>query len=262
VALALWPRYRETPSDFGKLSGGPSHPELIDWLANKFVKSKWSLKAVHRLIVTSATYRQSSQNPNAKATVVDPENKLFWKFRRQRLSGEMLRDAILATSGRLNPEQFGPPIFPPLPGGIEQAVKFNQSKWDTQYGPEGRKRSIYIYQQRTLTMPFLQNFDALVCDESRPRRRASVTPLQALALYNGGLVNREAPHFARRIRAKAAGDVAVQIDFAFRLAFGRPPDAAEQKRFQAFMKSAEGAGDPLVRLRRVLLNANEFVYLD
>ncbi len=252
----------KTPSDFGKLSGGPSHPELIDWLANEFVKSKWSIKAMHRLIVTSTTYRQSSQNANPKAATLDPDNSLFWKFRRQRLTGEMLRDAILFTSGRLNPEQFGLPIFPPLPGGIEQAVKFKNSKWDTQYGPEGRKRSIYIYQQRTLTMPFLQNFDALVCDESRPRRRASVTPLQALAMYNGHLVNEEAPHLAKRIREKAGKDVAAQIDWAFQFAFARHADAPELAKLQTFMKSAPAEGDPLVRLCRVLLNSNEFVYLD
>ena len=154
------------------------------------------------------------------------------------------------------------PIFPPLPGGIEQAVKFNNSKWDIQYGPEGRKRSIYIYQQRTLTMPFLQNFDALVCDESRPRRRASVTSLQALAMYNGHLVNEEAPHLAKRIREKAGKDVAAQIDWAFQFAFARHADATELAKLQTFMKSAPAEGEPLVRLCRVLLNSNEFVYLD
>ncbi len=252
----------KTPSDFGKLSDGPSHPELIDWLAHEFVKSKWSIKAMHRLMVTSATYRQSSGHANPKAEAADPDNSLFWKFRRQRLSGEMLRDAILATSGRLNPEQFGLPIFPPLPGGIEQAVKFNNSKWNTQYGPENRKRSIYIYQQRTLTMPFLQNFDALVCDESRPRRRASVTPLQALAMYNGHLVNEEAPHLAKRIRQKAGEDVTAQIDWGFLFCFSRHADADELAKLKAFMKSAVREGDPLVRLCRVLINSNEFAYLD
>ena len=217
---------------------------------------------MHRLMVTSATYRQSSGHANPKAEAADPDNSLFWKFRRQRLSGEMLRDAILATSGRLNPEQFGLPIFPPLPGGIEQAVKFNNSKWNTQYGSENRKRSIYIYQQRTLTMPFLQNFDALVCDESRPRRRASVTPLQALAMYNGHLVNEEAPHLAKRIRQKAGEDVTAQIDWGFLFCFSRHADADELAKLKAFMKSAAREGDPLARLCRVLINSNEFAYLD
>jgi len=249
-----------TPSDFGKLSGGASHPELLDWLAHELVTHRWSLKHLHRLIVTSAAYRQGTAISPATRKA-DPENKLFSRFERRRLTGEELRDAVLATSGRLNPEQHGLPIFPPLPDGIEEDVKYNQSKWDTQFGPESHKRSLYIYQQRTLAMPFLQTFDALVCDESRPRRRASVTPLQALALANGRLVHTEAAHFAARIRKTAGDDPSAQITAAFQLAFARPADAAEQKHFTAFLK-ASPEKNPLFHLCRVLLNANEFSYLD
>ena len=249
-----------TPSDFGKLSGGASHPELLDWLAHELVTHRWSLKHLHRLIVTSAAYRQGTLlTPATRAA--DPENKLFSRFNRRRLTGEELRDAVLVTSGRLNPEQHGLPIFPPLPGGIEEDVKYNQSKWDTQFGPESRKRSLYIYQQRTLTMPFLQTFDALVCDESRPRRRASVTPLQALALANGQLVHTEAAHFATRIRQTAGDNPTAQITAAFQLAFARPPDSAEQQHFTRFLKTSLEK-DPLFHLCRVLMNSNEFCYLD
>ena len=249
-----------TPSDFGNLSGGASHPKLLDWLANRFVEG-WSIKAMHRLMVTSSTYRQTSQAQNEAGLEMDPENSLLWRFRPRRLEAEAVRDAVLSVSGRLNPEQFGLPIFPPLPGDIEQRVKYDNSKWDTQHGPEGRKRSIYIYQQRTLTMPMLQSFDALVCDQSRPRRRTSVTPLQALAMYNGRLVHAEAPHFAARIREQATKPEQ-QIAVAFQLALGRQPTAAETDKMRQFMESVDESADALTALCRILYNSNEFIYVD
>ena len=255
-----------TPSDFGVLSGGPSHPELLDWLALRFVEEKWKTKPMHRLIVTSAAYRQDSSYHDDRAFELDPKNRLHWRFRRQRLEAEAVRDAILAASGRLNPESFGLPIFPPLPDGLEERVKYSESKWDTMTGPESRKRSIYIYQQRTLSMPMMQIFDAVVCDASRPARRASVTPLQALTLYNGELTNEEARHFAERVRAQAGDDLDAQVAAAFRIAFSRPPTEGESRRFVAFLSETEGASpkrpDRLVGLCRILYNANEFVYVD
>lgn len=250
-----------TPSDFGQLSGGPSHPELLDWLALQFVKENWSIKAIHRLIVTSATWRQTSLHHDSRAAQVDPDNVLLWRFRRQRLNAETIRDAVLTVSGRLNSEQYGLPIFPPLPDDIEQRVKYSQSKWDTQYGPEGRKRSIYVYQQRTLTMPFMQAFDALVCDESRPRRRHSVTPLQALAMYNGRLVNEEVQYFASRVQdaVGANADTAEKIELAFQIALGRLPADDE---IHTMSKLMDGNDSGLESVCRVLLNSNEFVFID
>lgn len=250
-----------TPSDFGLLSGGPSHPELLDWLAQEFVGNGWSIKAMHRLMVTSAAWRQTSLRVDPQAADADPENTLLWRFHRRRLEAEAVRDAVLSVSGRLNPEQFGLPIFPPLPGDIEERVKYTNSKWMTQRGPEGRKRSIYIYQQRSLTMPFLQAFDALVCDESRPRRRHSVTPLQVLAMYNGRLVNEESVHFARRVQEMAGsdGDTSKLVTAAVTLAWGRPPGPDESVEMAEMVESAEGG---LVSLCRVLLNSNEFLYVD
>ncbi len=251
-----------TPSDFGALSGGPSHPELLDWLALRFVKEKWSIKAMHRLIVTSAAYRQTSKWRNERAARSDPDNTLVWRFRRRRLEAEAIRDNVLAVSGRLNPEQFGLPIFPPLPGGIAERVKYTDSKWDTNYGPEGRRRSIYIYQQRTLTMPLMQVFESLVCDASRPRRRNSVTPLQALAMYNGEFVNEEAGHFAQRVEQEAGGDRRRQIVLAFQLALGREPSEKEASRMQEFLEAGEPRAHDLVGLCRILYNSNEFIYID
>lgn len=251
-----------TPSDFGKLSGGASHPELIDWLARQFTGSKWSVKAMHRLILNSATYRQSSGQHDSKAESVDPENTLLWRFRSRRIEAEAVRDAVLAVSGRLNPEQFGLPIFPPLPEGLAEEVKYDNSKWATQDGPEGRKRSIYIYQQRSMTMPLMQTFDSVVCDATRDRRQASVTPLQALAMYNGRFANEEATHFAERVRKEAGDSAAAQIQLAFKIALGREPAPEESERMQALMKSSTEGSDALAPVCRVLLNVNEFVYVE
>ena len=247
-----------TPSDFGKLSGGASHPELLDWMARQFIDSKWSVKSMHRLMLNSATYRQASKHSNPKATEVDPENILHWRFHSRRLEAEAVRDAVLAVSGRLNPEQFGLPIFPPLPDGVAETVKWDGGKWNTQNGPEGRKRSIYIYQQRSMTMPFMQTFDSVVCDISRDRRQPSTTPLQALAMYNGRVGSEEARHFAARIRKEAGDSLVTQIQLAFRIALARDPAPDELER----MQQLAAAGDGLEGLCRVILNTNEFIYVE
>ncbi len=172
-----------------------------------------------------------------------------------------MRDAVLAVSGRLNPEQFELPIFPPLPEGVAEEVKFDTSKWDTQDGPEGRKRSIYVYQQRSMSMPFLQTFDSVVCDGTRARRQASVTPLQALAMYNGRFANEEATYFAARVRKEACESAAPQIQLAFKIALGREPTPEESQRMEALAASSP-VGEGLPAVCRVLLNANEFVYVE
>ena len=246
----------KTPSDFGQLSGGPSHPELLDWLANQLIQNEWSLKSIHRLIVTSRTYQQTAHSARPEAERIDPENSLLWRFNPRRLEAEAIRDSVLQISGRLNPERYGPPVFPELPGGIEEAVKYDQSKWDTDHSDASRKRSIYIYQQRTLSMPFLQSFDSLVCEDTRPMRRTSTTPLQALAMYNGKLVHAEAPSFAERIRQHATSPVE-RIQWAFQTALGRSPDELETNELLPLAND-----ENLTRLARVLFNTNEFVYVD
>ena len=249
-----------TPSDFGALRIGPSHESLVDWMARHFTDNGWSIKTMHRLMVLSATYRQSSQAQNPRAAVADPANRLLWRFRRRRLEAEAVRDSVLAASGRLNPQHYGLPIFPMLPDDLGERVKWNSSKWFTHDDHRSRKRSIYIYQQRSLSMPFMQAFDALVCEQSRPKRRASITPLQALAMYNGRFVNLEARHFAARIRKHAGEDSSRQLEYAFQVAYGRVPSRPETTRLVRFLKTA--SSEPLVGLCRVLLNSNEFVYID
>lgn len=216
---------------------------------------------MHRLILNSATWRQTSQWNDTASAAIDPENTLLWRYPRRRLEAEAVRDSVLAVSGRLNPQSFGLPIFPPLPDGVAESVKWNESNWATQTGPEGRKRSIYIYQQRSLTMPMMQTFDAVVCDASRDRRQHSVTPLQALAMYNGGFVSEEARQFAARLRLEAGNSPNAQIDMAFRIALGRSPAPAEAQRLRSLIESS-APDEGLAALCRVLLNSSEFISLE
>lgn len=267
IVNRLWYRHFgkgivDTPSDFGILSGGPSHETLLDFLAISLVKNNWSLKSIHRLICNSSTFKQESAIENKAASDTDPGNIYLWRFPIRRLGAEVVRDRILHVSGRLNTEQFGLPIFPPLPNDIEQRVKYDNSKWATQYDAEGRKRSIYIYQQRTLNMPLLQTFDAPVCDESRPRRQLSTTPLQALAMYNGPLVTAEVAHFAKRVMTESDESTNGRIQHAIRIAFCRNATEDELAQLSEFFDSFENEQEAMISVCRVLYNSSEFLYIN
>lgn len=251
-----------TPSDFGNLGDGPSHPELLDFLACYLTQHDWSLKAVHRLICNSRTYQQVSRVGELPAQAINPSNRWLWAFPSRRLRSEAIRDRILSVSGRLNEEHFGPPIFPPLPDQIEDSVKYNESKWATQYGEEGRKRSIYIYQQRTLTMPMLQVFDGTVCDQSRPQRQSSTTPLQSLAMYNGPLLNTEVPYMVDRIYSLGSSDLRSRIAATFELILARTAEPEEIEHFTEYCQTFETERAAIASLARILCNSNEFLYLD
>jgi len=252
----------DTPSDFGKNGSRPSHKELLDWLSLRFIDEKWSIKAMHRLILNSAAYRQDSKAVNAKAAQVDPENLLLWRFNRQRLEGEVVRDAVLVVSGRLNPEHGGVPVYPPMPAGVAEVRIQGVDTWETSDEPESLRRSIYIFQRRAQSLPLLETFDAPVPNASCERRRHSVSALQALSMYDGEFVNKEARHFAERIRKEAGPDEREQVEHAFVLAFGRAPESAELKDAVTFMRSVAAKQDSLAGLCRALLNSNEFIYVD
>src|SRR2546427_3871876 len=156
---------------------------------------------MHRLILNSSTYRQASTSPEEKPAQVDPDNHLLSRFPRLRLEGELIRDSVLAVSGRLNLEASGPPVYPPLPEGLDEAQKVQLiNTWETSNGPEARKRSIYVFQRRSLNLPLLETFDAAVPNASCDRRRNSVTALQSLSMSAGDLLNTEAKYFAQRTR--------------------------------------------------------------
>ena len=269
MANRLW-QYRfgqgivETSSDFGRNGARPTHPELLDWLAVRLVDEEWSLKALHRLMVTSSTYRQASRRRDDQAEERDAANRLLWRFPRLRLEGELIRDSVLAVSGRLNPAQGGPPISPPLPPGLENELdsQYENNFWETSEGEESRKRSLYVFQRRSLSLPILQTFDAPALDASCERRRTSITPLQALSLYDGDFVNEEARHLAARIRELGGGQRAGQIRVAFQLALSRSPSPEETARVTEFLAKAVSEEEGLLGLCRVLLNSNEFVYVN
>ena len=252
----------DTPSDFGKNGAAPTHPRLLDWLARELVERNWSLKSMHRLMVTSGAYRRSSRHSDPEATRTDPQNRFLWRFQRRRLEGEAVRDSILTASGRLNGDRGGPPVFPPLPRGLDEAQKVQGTNtWETMPGPRGRKRSVYIFQRRSLSMPLMETFDAPVPNASCARRETSVSVLQALTMYDGEFVNQEARHFAERVKREAGAGAASRIRQAFRIALSRDPRSDETARSRRLLQESP-SGDGLTALCRVLLNSNEFVYID
>ncbi|MDA2926125.1 DUF1553 domain-containing protein [Acidobacteria bacterium AH-259-G07] len=255
----------ETASNFGKNGKRPSHPELLDWLALRFVDQEWSVRAIQRLILTSSTFRQSSFRVDQKAAEVDLENRLLWRFNRRRLEAEGIRDSILAISGRLNTEQGGPPIFPPLPTGLNQftsAETRGAARWDTTRGADARKRSIYVYQRRSQPLPFLEVFDSPPLTLPCERREVSVTPLQALAMYDGEFVNTEAEFFAERVAKESGSESGAQIRRAFQLALARDPEPKEVEQARRLFSARPSQQEALVALCRVLFNSNELLYID
>lgn len=242
-----------TPSDFGVNGERPTHPELLDWLSHSFIENGWSVKQMHRLMLTSATYQQATENP--KASPADPENHLLWHFNRRRLSAEEIRDSILLLSGRLNPERGGPSVFPALPADLADFARYGRggaSMWETnEQESDMRRRSVYTFQRRSMPLPMMAAFDAIVFSESCDRRSATTTPLQALALMNGEMLHEEATHLAKRLQ----GDRRNQIKQAFELVLGRPAKEDEVAKFAAYP-------GPLEALCRILLNSNEFLYVD
>ena len=240
----------DTPSDFGLGGGRASHPELLDWLATQLIKNKWSLKSIHRLILNSAAYRQSSAGTHG--TSVDANNRLLWRQNPRRIEAEVLRDSVLFVSGKLNKERGGP--------------GFEDFKYKEAYAPEYTyitadepklwRRSIYRYIVRTTPNRFLTTLDCPDPANLTPKRLTTTTSLQSLALYNNDFMLRQARYFAKRIEGESTKPVDQAIR-AFQHAFGRTPNREEARLAISFIKSRG-----LFALCRSLFNANEFVYVD
>ncbi len=243
----------DTPNDFGQMGSLPSHPELLDWLAVQFRQSG-SLKSLHRLLVTSAVYQQSSQH-SGSGERLDADNRLLWRMNRQRLDAESLRDAILAVSGQLN-RSMGGPGYELFHFKDDHSPVYDHFDLQAQYNPKTYRRTVYRFTVRSVPNPLLDCFDSADPNLPTPVRNTTLTALQALALMNNPFVVRQAKHFAERVQAQA-DSVEQQIDQAFRLAFGRPPTSAER---QAVARHARQFG--LTVACRVLLNTNEFVFVD
>jgi len=245
-----------TPNDFGRMGGVPSHPELLDWLATWFLENGGSFKKLHRLILNSAVYQQSSQG-NAAYAQVDAENQYLWRMNRVRLEAESVRDSILQVTGKLDLTMGGPPVkqfFYDDPNvGVTPVIDYARFDVDN---PASFRLSIYRYVFRTVTDPLMDSLDCPDASQLSPVRNTSVTALQALTMWNNRFVVRQAEHFADRL-GKASPDLAKQIDSACELAWGRPPTATEAK---ALLSYATKHG--MANTCRVLLNGNEFIFVN
>ncbi len=252
-----------TPSDFGTHGAKPTHPELLDWLASEFIARGWSVKAMHRLMLTSATYQQSAnadhgmrnaENAAAVPSSIDPENKLLWRMNRLRLEGEVIRDSLLAISGQLNPAMGGPGIFPPIAKEVASGAKGGWPQTDRVR--DWSRRSIYIFARRNLRFPFLEVFDAPDNNLSCPARERSTTAPQSLTLLNADEVTAAAKLTEARLMKEAAS-TDERIILAYRLALGRKPTPKEHDLANAFLVNS-----PLQEFCRALFNLNDFVYAE
>ncbi len=240
-----------TPNDFGFNGERPTHPALLDWLATEFARQGGRWKPLHRLILLSNTYRQSSRF-DLQATAQDADDHLLWRFAPRRLEAEAVRDAMLSVSGQLNPQQGGPSFRP-------FTVVHNNSFFYTQTddpAPEFNRRTVYRINVNSAKSPLLESLDCPDPSTKTPRRTVTTTPLQALELMNNTFVLRQANRFADRVRAEAGAAPAAQIVRAYRLAFGRTPTATETTRALAFV-TQNGLPD----LCWAILNASEFLYV-
>jgi hypothetical protein len=241
-----------TPNDFGRQGEPPTHPELLDWLASEFVREGWSLKKLHRLVMTSETYRQA--NGFAEK---DVENRLLSHMSRRRLDAESIRDGILSVSGALNLEMYGPAVAPPL-SDEEMDGNKDDYKWPTTVRAEqANRRSIYLYVKRAFRFPFFEIFDAPDPAQSCARRESTNVPPQALALLNNKLTSEQSRIFANRLRKERPGNLQDQIAHAWRLAVGRLPDS-----FEAERSAAIASRGSLEDLCLAMFNLNEFLYVD
>ena len=239
----------DTPSDFGAGGGRPSHPELLDWLASELVANGWRLKSIHRLIVTSRAWRQGG-DADARALALDAQDRLLWRYPPHRLEAEAIRDAILATSGSLNPQAGGPGFD--LFVANANYVKVYETKTD--FSADDFRRMIYQSKPRSELDTFFGAFDCPDAGQIQPKRTSSTTPLQALNLLNGAFLIDQAERFAARVAHEAGDEPAEKVRLAFLLAFGREATEAEIAAATTLV-----ADHGLPALCRALYNANEFL---
>lgn len=256
----------ETENDFGTQGILPTHPALLDWLATEFKARNWSLKALHRLIVTSATYRQASR-ARSDLEIVDPVNRLLARQSRLRLDAEVVRDVALAASGLLEPKLGGPPVYPPQPDGVMNLGQVRR-EWKPSEGPDRHRRGLYTHFWRATPHPALAVFDAADGFSACTRRLRSNTPLQALTLLNDRQFFELAGALADRIEREGGPDEAARINFAFKVCLSRTPTADEARRVSELLRQVqrpEGdspAATPReawVTVARVLLNLDETI---
>ncbi len=240
-----------TPNDFGHNGDRPSHPELLDWMASEFLTQQTRLKALHRQILLSSTYRQASRFDAAAATV-DADDRLLWRYPSRRLEAEAIRDAMLRASGELNTQMAGPSFRP------FTLTVFNSNFYhlNDPVGPEFNRRTVYRININSAKDPLLETLDCPDPSVKTPRRAVTTTPLQALGLMNDSFVIRQARCLSLRVQAEAGSEVARQVDRVYRLTIGRRPSGREHDRATALVREAG-----LAELAWVLFNSSEFLYL-
>jgi hypothetical protein len=225
----------ETVSDFGKAGAKPTNPELLDYLADEFVKGGWSVKKLHREILLSSVYRESSDF-REDANQADPENKLLAVFPRQRLEAEEIRDSVLAAAGKLDDDTVGgPSVFPPVPKGLNPG-----NAWQVSKDPQDfNRRSLYIFTRRAVPYPMLEAFDMASPQQAHAKRDVTTTPLQALTLYNDEQVFQWSQALAGRVIREAGNDESARINRLYQVVLGRNPDLMEKGTLLAFLDSHE-----------------------
>ena len=250
----------ETENDFGTQGAAPSHPDLLDWLATEFIRQGWSQKAIHRLIATSAAYRQSSR-VRPELLAIDPDNRLLARQSRLRLDAELIRDTALQASGLLNPRIGGPSVFPPQPDGVMNLGQMRR-EWTPNTDSDRYRRGMYTFFWRATPHPMFTLFDAPDGTRSCTRRMRSNTPLQALTLLNDEAYVEFARALASRL-VKNTGSDDSRLDKVFRLCLSREPSPKERARLRALLASqrAESPSEAAVwtTLARVVLNLDEFI---
>lgn len=255
-----------SPNNFGLLGDRPTHPELLDYLALKFVELQWRMKPMHKFILLSNTYRQSSQG-SAEALAADPGNDLFWRFDMRRLSAEEVRDSVHAVNGRLNLQMYGPGFYPTISKEVLAGQSQPGSGWGNSSPEEQARRSIYIHVKRSLVTPLLSVFDFPDTDISCEARFITTQAAQALALLNGDFMNGQAAAFAERLRRDAPNDVRKQVALAIELALCRPATEKDIERGVQLIETLktehqQSSEAALTGFCLYVLNLNEFAYLD
>ncbi len=262
MALANWIASDDNPLTMGT---EPTHPKLLDWLSTEFIRQGWSVKSMHRLIMTSDAYQMASSYNSPAAKEKDPENKLLCKYRPRRLESEVIRDIILTASGKLNLESGGPGFFPPIPEEVRGS--YPNGKWEmTSPGSANWRRSVFAYAKRGLHYPMFEVFDQPSMNVSCEHRTITTVPTQALTLLNNRFILQQAGYFAERVMEHVL-DPTARINEAYRIALSRQPTESELQSNLEFLQKQEKfhQGDKLAALTDlcdVILNLNEFVYVN
>ncbi len=252
-------------NDFGRLGDLPTHPELLDWLATEVLARGQSLQAMHRLLVTSSTYRMSC-DAAPLPLAADPLNDLFWRFDRRRLTAEEVRDSILAVTGTLQMELGGPSVYPPMPKDVLATASRPDEAWGESTPQQAARRSLYVHVKRSLAEPLLASFDRADTDASCPVRFATVQPTQALTMLNGDFAQGQATLLAARLQREAA-DLRARLQLGLALVTQRDPRGPDVDRLLALAADLQrdhgrSEAEALQRCCLVLLNCNEFLFLD